>query len=60
MALILGTGPLFAARHADDRDHARCAALPDTDEPAVVPAPVFVESEWLVTSRPGPRAFDAV
>lgn len=60
MALILDTGPLFAALHADDRDHARCAALLDTDEAVVVPVPVLVESEWLVTSRLGPRAFDAV
>lgn len=60
MALILDTGPLFAALHADDRDHGRCAALFDTVEPIVVPAPVVVETEWLVTSRLGPTAFDAV
>lgn len=60
MALILDTGPLFAALHADDRDHERCAALLDTDERIVVPAPVVVEAEWLVTSRLGPTAFTAV
>lgn len=42
MALILDTGPLFAALYAQDRDHARCAALLDTEERVVVPAP----SSW--------------
>jgi uncharacterized protein len=60
VALIVDTGPLFAALHADDRDHARCAALFDTDEEIVVPIPVIVEAEWLATSRLGPTAFDAV
>lgn len=60
MALILDTGPLFAAMNANDRDHARCAALFDTDDRVVVPAPVVVEAEWLVTSRLGPTAFSSV
>ena len=60
MALIVDTGPLFAALHADDRDHARCAALFDTADAVVVPVPVLVETEWLVTSRLGARAFEPI
>lgn len=60
MALIIDTGPLFAALHTRDRDHDRCAALLETDAQIVSPAPVVVETEWLVTSRLGARAFDAV
>lgn len=59
MALIVDTGPLFAALHANDRDHLRCANLLAGDL-LLVPVPVLVETEWLVTSRLGPTAFDAV
>jgi predicted nucleic acid-binding protein len=60
VALIVATGPLFAALYSGDRDHVRCAALFDTDETVIVPAPVVVETEWLATSRLGPNAFDPI
>lgn len=60
MALIVDTGPLFAALYTRDRDHAACAALLGEADELLVPAPVLVETEWLVTSRLGPAAFDAL
>lgn len=61
MALILDTGPLYAAMDRGDPDHRACRELLETaSEPLVVPAPVLVEVEWLSTSRLGPLAFDAV
>lgn len=60
MALICDTGPLYAAIDRADEDHAACAQLLATSaEVLVVPAPVVVELEWLVSSRLGPHAFDA-
>ena len=61
MALIVDTGPLFAAMDRRDPDHLACRDLIEsTTEPLVVPAPVMVEVEWLSSSRLGPAAFDAV
>lgn len=60
MALICDTGPLFAAIDRADEDHAACAKLLATStEALVVPAPVVVELEWLVSSRLGQHVFDA-
>lgn len=58
MALILDTGPLFAAMDRSDADHERCAALVEgTSEPIVIPAPVMVEIDWLSARRLLPDAF---
>lgn len=52
MALILDTGPLFAALDRSDADHAACRTLIETTpEPLVVPAPVLVEVEYLIHAR---------
>lgn len=60
MALICDTGALYSAIDRDDPAHSRCAALfATTRESRLVPAPVVVELEWLVTSRMGYRPFDA-
>lgn len=58
--MIVDTGPLFAALYARDRDHEACADLLRSADRIVVSAPVLVETEWLVTSRLGPGAFDGV
>jgi len=58
LALILDTGPLFAAMDRSDADHERCAALVEgTSEPIVIPAPVMVEIDWLSARRLLPDAF---
>lgn len=58
MALILDTGPLFAAMDRSDVDHERCAALVENaDEPILIPAPVLVEVDWLSGRRLLPDAF---
>ena len=52
MALILDTGPLYAAMDRSDADHAPCRALiEDCDEPVVIPAPVLVEVDYWVHRR---------
>ncbi len=52
LALILDTGPLFAAMDRSDADHDRCASLLEgTNEPIVIPAPVVVEVDWLSARR---------
>ena len=59
MALVCDTGPLFASMDRDDPDHEACASLlGGTREPIVVPAPVLVELEWLLTTRIDTTAFD--
>ena len=61
MALIVDTGPLFAAMDRSDPDHDTCRDLLETARgPLIVPAPVLVEVEWLASSRLGPLAFDTV
>jgi predicted nucleic acid-binding protein len=58
LALILDTGPLFAAMDRSDADHERCAALVEgSNEPIVIPAPVMVEIDWLSGRRLLPDAF---
>jgi uncharacterized protein len=58
LALILDTGPLFAAMDRSDADHERCAALVESaTEPIVIPAPVVVEIDWLSGRRLLPDAF---
>jgi predicted nucleic acid-binding protein len=58
LALILDTGPLYAAMDRSDADHGRCATLIEgTDEPIIIPAPVLVEIDWLACHRLRPAAF---
>ncbi|MFY9615517.1 MAG: PIN domain-containing protein [Candidatus Dormiibacterota bacterium] len=59
--MILDTGPLLAAIHVRDGDHAACVQLlSQRRERFVVPAPVVVELDWLVRTRLGSNAFDAI
>lgn len=54
MALILDTGPLYAALDRRDRDHARCRRLiEEADERLLVPSPVLPELDYLVSERLG-------
>lgn len=49
MALILDTGPLYAALDRSDDDHFRCRRLiEDANEPLLIPAPVLVELDHLI------------
>jgi predicted nucleic acid-binding protein len=58
VALICDTGPLYAGMDQGDADHEACAALlVGSPEPLVVPAPVVVELDWLVSTRLGPTPF---
>lgn len=58
MALVLDTGPLYAAMDRADADHQRCAALfEEAKEPIIVPAPVIVEVDWLASRRLGAETF---
>lgn len=59
MALVADTGPLLAALDLNDRDHGPCRdLLGTTTEEIVVPAPVVVELEWMITTRVGRDEFD--
>jgi hypothetical protein len=52
VALILDTGPLYAALDRSDADHAACRQLiEEADEPLVVPAPVLVELDYWIHAR---------
>lgn len=58
MALVLDTGPLYAAMDRSDTDFEKCAELiENSTEPIVVPAPVIVEVDWLASRRLQPEAF---
>ena len=58
MALVLDTGPLFAAMDRSDKDHLTCVELIEgSDETIVVPGPVVVEVDWLAGQRLKPEAF---
>jgi len=58
LALVLDTGPLYAAMDRSDTDHQRCAALVEgAKEPIIIPAPVIVEVDWLANRRLRPEAF---
>ncbi|MBA2382309.1 MAG: PIN domain-containing protein [Chloroflexi bacterium] len=61
MALILDTGPLYAALDRSDADHAACRALIETaDEPLVVPSPVLVEVDYWIQQRLHPGVLVAL
>ncbi len=49
MALILDTGPLYAALDRRDADHQACRRLIEqANEPLVVPAPVVAEVDYWI------------
>lgn len=55
MALILDTGPLYAALDRSDADHLACRELIEAaDEPLVVPSPVLVEMDYWIQQRLNP------
>lgn len=56
MALILDTGPLYAALDRDDRHHEASKALLDTQERLVLPEPVLVETCYFLEEHLGPGA----
>jgi len=61
MALILDTGPLYAALDRDDADHAACRQLLESaSEPLIVPSPVLVEVEYWTHRRLGAGAWLAL
>jgi uncharacterized protein len=52
LALIVDTGPLYAAYDRSDNDHARCRELLEsTSEELLLPAPVVAEFDWLTSRR---------
>ena len=58
MALVLDTGPIYAAMDRSDTDFEKCAELiENSTEPIVVPGPVIVEVDWLASRRLQPEAF---
>lgn len=61
MALILDTGPLYAALDRSDADHATCRRLLETaGEALLIPAPVLVEVEYWTSRRLGTGAWLAL
>jgi uncharacterized protein len=61
VALIVDTGPLYAALDRSDADHATCRnLLESTTETLVVPAPVLVEVEYWTHRRLGVGAWLAL
>ena len=59
--LICDTGVLYAAIDADDADHSVCRRLlSGPQDRLLVPAPVIVELDWLLSSRVGHSAVDAL
>lgn len=55
MALVLDTGPLYAALDRHDAHHQSARALLQaTRERLVIPAPVLVEVDYLLTRRQRP------
>ena len=52
MALILDTGPLYAALDRRDGNHALCRRLLEsTSEDLVIPVPVLVGVDYFIHSR---------
>ena len=55
MALILDTGPLYAALDRSDADHVACRSLIEgVSEPLIIPAPVLVEVDYWIQQRLSP------
>lgn len=60
MGLVIDTGVLVAAIEPRDACHERCARLLEAArEPRVVPAPVLVELEYLLSTASDTAAFKA-
>jgi predicted nucleic acid-binding protein len=61
VALILDTGPLYAALDRDDAAHRACRHLIEaTSEPLIVPAPVLVEVDYWIHQRLHPGVLVAL
>lgn len=61
MALILDTGPLYAALDRSDADHVPCRRLLETaGEALLIPAPVLVEVEYWTSRSLGTGAWLAL
>lgn len=61
MALIIDTGPLFAALDRHDQDHDACARLlRESPDELVIPSPVLPELDYLVHERLYPAVFVGV
>ena len=61
MALILDTGPLYAALDRSDQDHAVCRAMIErAEEPLVIPSPVLVEVDYWIGQRLTPGVLVAL
>lgn len=61
MALILDTGPLYAALDRSDADHVACRALIEgASEPLIIPAPVLVEVDYWIQQRLSPGVLVAL
>jgi hypothetical protein len=52
VALIVDTGPLYAALDRSDADHHPCRRLlEESNEPLLIPSPVLVEVDYWVRTR---------
>jgi hypothetical protein len=61
VALILDTGPLYAALDRSDDDHRRCRELIESAEgPLIIPAPVLVEVDYWIGRRLHPGVLAAL
>ena len=61
MALILDTGPLYASLDRSDQDHAASRELIEySDEPLVIPTPVLVEVDYLISTHLHPGVMVAL
>jgi uncharacterized protein len=61
VALIIDTGPLYAALDRSDADHGACRSLIEAaTEPLVIPAPVLVEVDYWIHRRLHPGALVAL
>jgi predicted nucleic acid-binding protein len=61
VALILDTGPLYAALDRSDQDHAACRTLIEkAEEPLVIPSPVLVEVDYWIGQRLTPGVLVAL
>jgi predicted nucleic acid-binding protein len=52
LALILDTGPLYASLDRSDADYRSCRKLIESArEPVIIPSPVLVEVDYLLSTR---------
>ena len=54
--MIVDTGILFALADQGDRNHRAAAAVFSLPDPKVVPEPVVVETDWMISANLGIRA----